>query len=576
MPGLRLVSLAFLAMIASSCRSAADPPEPAGGRVLFAGGRIYPDAFAAAPVAALLARGGRVVAAGEESELRARAAGEPLAVVDLAGGTAVPGLVDAHGHLAGYGEALESVDLVACRSYAEVIARIAAQAARQPPGTWITGRGWDQTLWADPAFPHHGPLSEAVPAHPVLVRRIDGHAALANALALARAGLAGLVAAPRLAAGEVHVGGDGRATGVLIDAAMDLVAAHVPPPNRATIERRILAAQEALLAQGLAGIHDMGAGELVLDVLEDLDRSGRLRLRVIEYVWANDGLSPVLAARYPRPADRDGRRRLRVIGAKLMVDGALGSRGAALFADYSDEPGERGLLMLDEARFASLLEAVVEAGLQPAAHAIGDRANRLVLDAYARRAAQDPSFRARRPRLEHAQVVAEADWPRFAALGVIPSMQPTHATSDMRWAEERLGADRLAGAYAWRRLPGPGAPLALGSDFPVESPDPRRGLYAAATRQDEAGRPPGGWLPGQRLALREALAGFTTGAAWAAHEEDVRGRLAPGTQADLTVLDVDPLAGDPSRLLSAQVLLTVVDGEIVYRRGVAPNVSEVP
>jgi predicted amidohydrolase YtcJ len=559
----------LLSLLPTMTLACTTTPEPGGSRgsVLFHHGQIYLHADAPETVEALLVRDGRVVRGGCEAELRALAKGESLTTVDLGGGTAVPGLVDAHGHLSGYGFALESVDLRGCLSYREVIERIATGAAAREPGSWVQGRGWDQTLWEGRAFPHHAELSAAVPDHPVYVGRIDGHAALVNARALELAGLDRVFAEDEdPEGGEIHLGEDGKPSGVLVDQAMELVSNLIPPPDRATLRRRILAAQEALLSHGLVGMHDMGCDGEVLSVLEELEAEGLLRLRVIEYIWVNDGIPADLVARYPRPEDADPARHLRVIGAKLMLDGALGSRGAALLEEYSDQPGELGLLQMPLVAFEELLAGVAAAGLQPATHAIGDRANRLVLDAYARRSASDPAFAALRPRLEHAQIVAASDWPRLAELGVIPSMQPTHATSDMRWCERRIGARRLAGAYAWRHLSGEGAPLAFGSDFPIESPDPLAGLHAARTRQDADGWPEGGWFPEQCLDGREALAAFTRGPAIAAREEDARGSLRPGCFADLTVLDVDPIACPPSLLLEAEVILTIIDGAVVFRR----------
>jgi hypothetical protein len=558
------------AALAPACL-AGRPPWLGVDYLVVRGGRIYPAADAPA-VEALLVRDGRVLALGSEAEIEAEAAdlvararGFHFDVtprrIDLRGGTAVPGLVDAHGHIESFGEALESVDLAGCASLAEVVERVAARAAETPEGCWILGRGWDQTLWPGQAFPEHGPLSARVPEHPVFLERVDGHAALVNARALELAGLLAPEAAARpVEGGRVVVDAAGRATGVLVDAATLLVASRIPPPDRATRCRRILRAQEALLAAGLVGVHDMGTPPETLEVLRALERAGELRLRVACYLWANGGLEAFGRVR----VEDDPALRLRVVGAKLMLDGALGSRGAALLEPYADAPGEAGLPQMSAEAFAARLEAVVSAGLQPATHAIGDRANRMVLDAYERAAAANRAFARLRPRVEHAQVVAPADWPRFEALGVIPSMQPSHATSDMRWAEARLGTARVAGAYAWQRLPGPHAPLALGSDFPVESPSPLLGLYAARTRSDREGRPEGGWLPDQRLDAVRALAGFTRGAAYAAREEELRGSLAPGHAADLTVLSLDPLASPPEALLGARVLATLVDGELAF------------
>ena len=549
-------AILLLPLLLSAC---ATTGSDAGADTLFHNGsiRLSPELE---PVEWVLVRDRRVIAAGEGEALGAEGARR----VDLRGGYAVPGLQDAHGHVSGLGDALESVDLVGCTSYAEVIERIRAQAAEQPAGSWVTGRGWDQTRWPENAFPHHEELSRAVPEHPVLVRRVDGHAALANRRALEIAGLMDADPMPEVEGGRVVVGDDGRPTGVLIDTAMGLVGGHVPDADEGDLRRRLLLAQDALLALGLVGVHDMGISPQAARVMERLEEEGLLRMRIVAYLWANEGLAPEVAARYPRDADHDAARHLRVIGCKLMMDGALGSRGAALLEPYADAAGEIGLLRMDEAAFRSVLDQVADAGLQPATHAIGDRANRIVLDAYAARADTDPAFARLRPRIEHAQVVSAADWERFDALGVIPSMQPTHATSDMRWAEERVGAARVEGAYAWRRLSPATTSLAFGSDFPVEHPSPLDGLYAARTRMDKAGAPDGGWFPEQRMDGGEALAGFTIGVARAAREERERGKLLPGYFCDMTVLDVDPVTCDPADLLTAEVLMTVVDGVVVY------------
>ncbi|HEX6885386.1 MAG TPA: amidohydrolase [Planctomycetota bacterium] len=554
----------LLGLLCAACVSAAVPERrPA---LLLHGGAIR--LAAEGPVVeALLVVDGRVVAGGTGPEMEARARAlqaEPaqlaLARLDLAGATAVPGLIDAHGHLEGLGEALESVDLVGCTSLDELCARVAERAAEQPRGTWVLGRGWDQTLFPGREFPAHPSLSARVPDHPVFLERVDGHAAFVNARALELAGLRS-GALPSVEGGRIVTDAAGAPTGVLVDAATTLVSARIPAADAATRERRVLRAQEALLAHGLVGMHDMGTSAATLEVLRRLARDGRLKLRVASYLWANEGLASFGALALERAPEA----RLRVLGAKLMIDGALGSRGAALLAPYADEPDERGLLQMSADDYAARLAEALTAGLQPATHAIGDEGNRLVLQAYAEAFGGDPVARAWfRPRLEHAQVVAPEDWAQFDALGVIPSMQPTHATSDMRWAEARLGPKRLAGAYAWRRLPGPHAPLACGSDFPVESPSPLLGLYAARTRQDARGEPPGGWLPDQRLSGAEALAGFTSGAAHAAHEEERRGKLLPGFAADLTVLSVDPVTCEPRALLGARVLATIVDGELVH------------
>jgi len=569
-----MLSLRTTALVAALLAPGLTACETASGLWL-RNGTIYLDAERA-PVESMLLVFGAVYAAGSEAEVREVIAtwdekveipGLRVRELDLGGAVAVPGLTDAHGHLEGLGEALESVDLLGCRSLDELVERVAARAAKQPSGSWILGRGWDQTLFPGQAFPEHGALSARVPDHPVFLERVDGHAAFVNARALELAGLsAGGV--PEVEGGRVVLDPAGRPSGVLVDAATALVAAKIPPPDGETRTRRILAAQAELVASGLVGMHDMGTAPETLSVLRELERDGRLKLRVASYVWANEGLPARVASERralgSRPAFEERGGRLRLVGAKLMVDGALGSRGAALLAPYADAPSEVGLLQMSPEVFAARLHEVVAAGLQPATHAIGDRGNRVVLDAYEREFGE-PGARARfRPRIEHAQVVAPEDWERFEELGIVPSMQPTHATSDMRWAETRLGPERVAGAYAWRRLAGPHAPLACGSDFPVESPKPLLGLYAARTRQDAGGNPGGGWRADQCLDGQSALAGFTSGAAYAAHEERQRGKLLPGYSADVTVLSVDPIRCEPRALLEARVLATIIGGQIVH------------
>jgi predicted amidohydrolase YtcJ len=544
-------------LFALACRAPAPPGQEASSPDLPVRGRIYRSAFSdplPAPLERLLVYEKRVVA-------------EPI-VWDFYGdvfrfprATAIPGLQDAHGHLESLGETLETVDLTGCASVDEVVELVVQRAGTVPPGQWILGRGWDQTRWPGQAFPGHAPLSARVPDHPVFLERVDGHAAFVNARALEIAGIGGREL-PKVPGGRIVTDAGGLATGVLVDKASDLVFERIPEPDAATRERRLLAAQALLLSQGVTCVHDMGTEPETLDALLRLEEDGRLKIRVLCYLSTQKGLPP--AARVGRPEDYGPERKVRVVGAKMYVDGALGSRGAALLEPYSDAPDERGLLQMTAEEYAALLRQVVAAGLQPATHAIGDEGNRMVLDAYEAELRRDPAFAELRPRIEHAQVVALADLERFDRLGVIPSMQPTHATSDMRWAEARLGAERVKGSYAWRAISSERVPLALGSDFPVESSNPLLGLYAAITRQDTAGNPPGGWRTDQALTPAEALDGFTSGAAFAAREEPTRGTLVPGAFCDVTVLDVDPLTCSPEELLTARVLRTIVDGEVVY------------
>ena len=514
------------------------------------------------PVATALAwdEQGRILAVGDAAQLAGR---YPQARrVDAGASTVVPGLIDAHGHVMYLGYALMRADLGHARSKDEVLARLREYEKTLPANAWVLGGGWDQNDWPGGQFPTAADLDAAFPDRPVWLERIDGHAGWANTAALRLAAQA----APQPLSGDWQPEGgriirEGDApTGVLIDGAMALVQAVLPEPDDAYREQALQLALEAMARDGLTGVHDMGTSRADLALMRRFADEGRLSARIDAYA---DGDGAALAdlcrdGVYSHPGGR-----LKMQGVKLFMDGALGSRGAALLEDYSDDHGNRGLLVTEPGRYGELVAQAKSCGLQVATHAIGDRGNRVVLDTYQRVLGTDAGSD-HRWRVEHAQIVAPADIPRFAPLGIIASMQPTHATSDMPWAEQRLGHDRLAGAYAWRRFLDSGAHLALGSDFPVESPDPRLGLYAAVTRQDREGQPPGGWLPDQRLTAAEALRGFTGDAAFAGKDESQVGRLAPGLHADFVVLDRDPLAIEPSQLDDLKVLSTWVDGQAVY------------
>ncbi len=526
-----------------------------------------PDAFEAEAVAIT---GDRITALGSSSHLTNNLKGESTRILDLEGGIAVAGLTDAHAHLIGLGRDLEIVDLRGATSEDEVIRRLRARAEETPDAGWILGRGWDQNLWsqgqesargAGPAMPTHTALSAAFPDRPAWLIRVDGHAGWANAAALRSAAITADTPDPE--GGEILRGADGAATGVLVDNAMALMP--TPEVSPADVRRRLLAAQAHALARGLTGVHEMGIDRVTDQVFRGLVRDGELRMRVHGYA-DSDWLAGDLGDRDPDPITAEARYLL--AGVKLYVDGALGSRGAALLAPYSDRPGHSGVLIQSPERLRELCDRALARGWQIASHAIGDRANRLILDTYAAALAALPggpeAARDRRLRVEHAQILDPADIPRFAELGVIASMQPTHATSDMPWAQERLGAARLAGAYAWRRFLDEGVHLALGSDFPVELVEPTHGLYAAITRQDAEGRPAEGWLSDQRLALSEALAGFSREAAYAAHRDEHLGALRRGYQADITcfVQDITELA--PKALREAPIRATIVGGEVVW------------
>lgn len=505
---------------------------------------------------------GRLLAVGDADALAARY--PDAARTDAGDATVVPGMIDAHGHVMDLGLSLLRVDLVGTRSKAEVLARLRDYEKTLAPGDWLLGGGWDQNDWPEQAFPTAADLDAAFPKRPVWLERIDGHAGWANSAALRKlaASQAGnaMLDSGGIEGGRVIAGADGKPGGILVDEAMEPMRAVLPALDEQHAGEALDRALASLVRNGLTGVHDMGVSRQTLALYRRYADAGRLPLRIDAYANGNREALADLCAHglYRHPGGR-----LEMRGVKLYMDGALGSRGAALLADYSDDPGNRGLLVTAPDAFEAAVRKAKGCGVQVATHAIGDRANRLVLDTYARVLGDDAKTD-HRWRIEHAQILAPDDIPRFARLGVIASMQPTHATSDMPWAGDRLGNSRLAGAYAWRSLLDSGAHLALGSDFPVESPDPRLGLYAAVTRQDRGGQPPGGWFPQQRLTAAEALRGFTADAAWAGFDEDKVGRLAPGLRADFVILDADPLSVPASQLDDLKVRSTWVDGKPVY------------
>ncbi len=523
----------------------------------------------AAPVTALAfdTDNGRVLAAGQREAVLKRF---PRArTTDLGQAVVIPGLIDAHAHLLQLGYALMQADLVGARSKQEIVQRLQRFAADLPEGEWLRGNGWDQNLWPEKAFPTAADLDAAFPDRPVWLERVDGHAGWANSAALravaATPGARSLQGNWQPEGGRIERDAAGKATGVMVDGAMALVTAAMPPLDDSYREQALERALRKSAENGLTGVHDMGVSRGDLAVMKKFADAGRLSLRIEAYANGNgDALDDLCRdGLYHHAGDR-----LQMEGVKLFMDGALGSRGAALLAPYSDDPHNHGLLMMSPEEHEAAVRKAAGCGVQVATHAIGDRGNRIVLDTY-EKVLGDRKGSDHRWRVEHAQILAPEDIERFAPLGVIASMQPTHATSDMGWAEQRVGAERIKGAYAWQRLLHSGARLALGSDFPVESVDPRLGLYAAVTRQDREGEPPGGWQPEQRLSASEALRGFTVDAAWAGRDEKQVGRLVEGLRADFVVLDRDPLAVPGSELDDLKVLSTWIDGQPVYEAGTA-------
>ena len=500
---------------------------------------------------------GSILALGNRDALLAR---YPAAARLQAGSaTVVPGLIDAHGHVAGLGLTQLRADLAGTRSVGEVLQRLREFATDLPPGAWLLGRGWDQNTWPGQRFPTAADLDAAFPDRPVWLERVDGHAGWANSAAMAVV-QRDLGSDWQPDGGRIERDAQGRPSGVFIDAAMALVESSMPELDAATAEHALQLGMQAAVAHGLTGVHDAGVSLAQLHRYQALADRGQLPLRINAMA---DGVGAALDAlcstgHYAHPSGR-----LQMRSVKLYVDGALGSRGAAMTEAYSDDPGNHGLLLMQPAALAEVTQRARDCDVQVATHAIGDRGNHEVLVAYA--AALGADARDHRWRIEHAQVLAPADLPRLAQLGVIASMQPTHATSDMPWAGARVGPQRINGAYAWRQLRDSGARLALGSDFPVESVDPRLGLYSATTRSDREGLPVGGWHPQEKLTAYEALRGFTLDAAYAGFAEDQVGSLEVGKRADFVLLAQDPLAIAPEALPTLTVQATYVDGQAVYR-----------
>jgi predicted amidohydrolase YtcJ len=547
---------AFAAGLASSTAIA----QPAD--LILHNGRIYTANPAAPRVEAVAVRGDRLAVVGTNADALALR-GPDTRVIDLQGATAVPGLQDAHGHFTSLGQSLQRLDFRGTTSYDQIVEMVRQAASKARAGEWILGRSWDQNDWADKRFPTAEKLDAAAPDNPVYLTRVDGHAGLANHRALAAGGVTKETKDPP--GGEIFRDGEGRPTGVLIDTAQRLVSETIPDPSPQQIEDAILRADREARRLGLTMVHDAGASGEIVEAYKKLIDDGRLQTRL--YVMLRGRLDQLRPYFERGPIVGYARQHLAVRAIKISADGALGSYGAALLEPYADRPETRGLLTTPpEEVYRQALEAS-KAGFQTCIHAIGDRANREVMDIFERVQREVPGSRALRMRNEHAQILDAREIARFRALDVIPSMQTTHATSDMPWVPTRIGPERTAeGAYVWRKLINTGVRIANGSDFPVEEPNPMLGFYAAITRQDPKGQPPGGWLPGERMTRVEALQSFTINAAYAAHLEKELGSLEPGKLADLVVLSRDIMAVSPREILDTHVLRTIIGGRVVYEQ----------
>jgi predicted amidohydrolase YtcJ len=506
---------------------------------------------------------GKIVVTGGEDLI---AEYDDAEIIDGAGLYVLPGLHDGHGHVSSQGFLDVELNVTGSESLEEAVERIAAYAKANPGSGWIKGRGWNQVLWPVQEFPTAAAIDAVASDRPVWLRRIDGHAGWANTKALQLAGIDNDTPDP--VGGKIIRDDNGNATGTLIDAAMSFVSSQVPGTSKDDYHRAFLAAFKELTSLGLTSIHDAGISIDEAEVYMSMADNGEMSMRIYAMMWeAGANLDAI-----GKPIIAYGNDRLDIRSVKLMSDGALGSRGAAMIDPYEDDIENRGLRMYTQAEVNAKVKKANDMGFQVGIHAIGDFGNRQSLDAFEQ--SQGGVASPLRNRVEHAQIITLEDIPRFAELGVIASMQATHATSDMNMAEDRIGAKRLDGAYAWRKLLDSGAVIANGSDFPVELANPMHGLYASVARKSRGGLPEGGWRIEDGLSREETLHSFTLGAAYAALQEDRLGSLEPGKWADFIVVDRDFFEIPESEIDDIQVIQTWVGGEMVYERCEDPDSAD--
>ncbi len=524
---------------------------------IYRNGRIYTNDPASPWAEAMLVRGEEILAAGDDDEVSALADAGAKAV-DLQRHFVMPGFNDAHVHIGGAGEDWIAVRLNGVKSVAELQKRLAEGVAQHKEGEWIRGSGWDHTFWPDKKFPNRQQLDEVSPKNPVILTHISGHVAVANSLALQLAGISKATANP--SGGEIERDAAGEPTGMLKEgAAMGLVDSKIPPPSAEQRRRGIELALADVAQHGVTSVQDNSAWEDFL-IYRAIRNDGKLTVRITEWLPFPAPLGKLEQMR------RDGGTTdpwLRTGALKMVTDGALGSRTAAMLAPYSDDPSTSGIMTMEPEKLRALAIERDKAGFQLNFHAIGDRANRVVLDVF-EAAAKANGPRDRRDRIEHAQVVAASDFPRFARLQVIASMQPSHQTSDMRWAEQRVGPERIKGAYAWATMEKFGIRLAFGTDYDVEPITPFRGLYACVTRELPTGGPQGGWQPQEKISLDDCIRAYSSGSAYGEFMEGKKGELKAGEFADFIVLSKDLTKVTPSEYLNTKVLRTVVGGRTVY------------
>jgi len=504
-------------------------------------------------------KNGRILFVGDE-EKSYEYSNENTQLLDLKGMTLIPGLTDAHAHIGGTGKFLQNLNFHGTTSASEIVSIVQSAVSRTPPGEWIEGRGWDQNDWEVKKFPTSGLLDNAAPNNPVVLSRVDGHAYWVNQKVLDLAGITSDTPDPD-GGRIIRLPNSKTPSGILIDNAMFLIDKIKPEPSLELKKRRILQALSYSLKLGLTTIHDAGTDSDEVEIYTALASEDRLNPRVYVMLDDKEELKEKQFKIGPQIGLFDDHLNIRTI--KLYADGALGSRGALLLEPYSDDPDNSGLPVTPESELRKRFAEGIKHGFQIATHAIGDSGNRVILNIVEEILGRNPQNN-HRSRIEHAQILSLDDILRFNRLGVIPSMQPTHCTSDMQWAEDRIGSERIKVAYAWRKLLDTGVVIPGGSDSPVESINPLWGIYAAVTRQDHERFPEGGWQPEERMTMEEAVKMFSVWAAYASFEEDLKGTIEVGKLADFTILSKDIFKEDPIVLLETKVLMTVIGGEIMY------------
>jgi predicted amidohydrolase YtcJ len=583
MKHLGLILLAAAAVVFAACTpEPAEVSEATGADLILTNARVYtlnwaepggdgtpaPDAPRSADgwapdAEAVATKGGEIVFVGSTRDALALQ-GEATRVIDLAGATVIPGLVDSHTHVFDLGAKLDAIDLTDVATEEEAVALVAERAKSVPAGEWILGAGWDEGAWAN-RYPDKELLSEAVPDHPVFLDSLHGFAAWANQAALDAGGITAESEVPT--GGEMRLGEDSEPNGLFLNRATTMLDAIVPAPSRETLIRQVLMGLNQMAADGYVAVHEAGVGSRAMSVVEQLEAEGRLPIRFYAMLSLRD--EDLIRRWIEKGPDTDSDSMLVTRAVKAYYDGALGSRGARLLYDYEGQPGHRGVSGDGYGFDQALNAAAMKAGFQVAIHAIGDAGNREALDILEAVFEEDPSTRNNRHRIEHAQVIAPDDIPRLGQLGIIASMEPPHAMEDKTWAEDRLGPERILGAYAWRSLRDSGADITFNSDNPGSDHSIFYGLHSAITRQDKNLRPEGGWYAEQRLSSEESVRAYTNWSAYASFREDDTGIIEVGRWADLTVMDIDPfvLADEsPSDILDGRILMTIVNGNVVYEK----------